>query len=316
MGAIYGHGQSKLTDSLPSSEASLPNFLDRSYLFNIEKNYPYRTNSRWFFEGQLAAYLLIYSNLKKEKPARYAITLTPEIRTRILHEFSFPMVTPSFLLHFRYIRQLKNPGPGTGRQYYVAGINHHSTGKRSHLVNQLSREGYLDTLNGNFSTHYLDFRYYLEKPQNDHLRHRIGIGFEEHLPDSLFGSEIPGGMAGFIAENYGIHRVILDYTLIYKLRRPSFLADAICQLRTIYSFSLTKPLGNEYHPELRDPGNLPRNRFLVEASLKPDWPSDFGFFCRFRTGQDHYNMFFFNRLTQFEFGLIIEHGPITAKKDS
>ena len=41
--------------------------------------------------------------------------------------------------------------------------------------------------------------------------------------------------------------------------------------------------------------------FKGEMSLT----TDLAFFARYRDGQDHYNLFFFNRLRQVEFGLVL-----------
>jgi len=296
------------------SSNHLPNLLDRTELFNFGKKYPYRQNTELLFELQLAPPLLIYGSRSVNTKRAQALILTPEFRIRVLSSFSGPVVTPSGLIHLRYLRQSRK-----NSKYYpdmwVLGISHHSNGQDDHtLKTTQSFVHVIDTLNGNFSTHYFDLIYFKQLKKNA-FTHWFGLGFQEHFPDSIGNNELPGGMSKFLSENYGRHRVLLFYRLIHK--PPvflNFLQNARVHWLVNFNSSLQGAKGNPIHPEFKDPSKLPTYQLDISVYLFLDWSSDVGFFLRHRSGQDPYNLFFFNNLDQIEFGFSLNAGKLRFGK--
>jgi hypothetical protein len=70
-------------------------------------------------------------------------------------------------------------------------------------------------------------------------------------------------------------------------------------------YVLNQPKGNHLE-EFQNPETLPRYMLNTEIQFKPNWKSNFGFFCRFRSGQDDYNVYFFKNLTQLQFGIVAD----------
>ena len=304
-----------------SQKTGIPNFFDRSYIYNFDKKYPYKENTNLLFETKLAFNYLVYSNERKKKPNKFAITLVPEFRMRLLNELSGPIVNPSYVAHLRYHKSINNNRKFKVQRNYIISLNHHSNGKGGHIINDTLKdcktEKCINLENGSFSTHYLDFYHFWTFTQfcrERRFTHNFGIGFEEHFPDSIGKSEIPGSMSQFLAENFGKHRIIFDYSMEHTLLSNNIFNGSRLLFHVNYSYSLTKPKGNELHIEFLEPEKLPRDELNIEMIFKPDWVSDIGFFLRFRSGQDHYNLYFFNNLTQLQFGVVLNKAQLKLKE--
>ncbi|MCH8331930.1 MAG: hypothetical protein IH946_11240, partial [Bacteroidetes bacterium] len=252
------------------------------------------------FELDFSPFFNLYTNIKKKTESYYAVTLTTQIKARSLHTFSGPLVTPSYIIHLRYNRKTNFLTDGV--LYNVLGFSHHSTGQTNHIIKQNAR---IDTLHGNFSTHFFTGYLFWTKELNPSISQVIGLGFVEHFPDSIGGTEIPGAISTFLGENYGRHRIQFEYRLNMILAATGKKDPPAIQLKVHLDYNLIKPPGNKLHIELVTPEILPRNIFVAEMVFKPGWHSELAFFMRYRNGQDHYNLFFFNRLQQIEVGIVL-----------
>lgn len=285
------------------------NFLDRSSVFNIEKKYPYMDSVRLLFEAEFAMPFLISTNLHKKPDGNYAITLVPHVQMRLLHTFSGPIVTPSYIAHLRYHRKLRKKFSDNIEQNYIVSLSHNSNGQVEHII----KDTLINMDRGNFSSHYVNFYYFMSLKKSPFVHH-FGLGYEEHLPDSVGDTEIAGGMSSFLSDNFGRHRIIVDYTLDYHLGTNKILNEALLKLHFSLNYSLSKPKGNPIHPEFRHPETLPRSYMSIEAILEPDWSGEVAFFARYRDGQDNYNVYFFNHIRQFQFGIYLGPTMIETKK--
>jgi hypothetical protein len=52
-----------------------------------------------------------------------------------------------------------------------------------------------------------------------------------------------------------------------------------------------------------------RSTVIAETAVMPGWAGGFGFFARYVTGQDYYNVLFQERVHLWLFGVVFELGP-------
>ena len=128
-------------------------------IYNFAKAYNYEKGTKMLFELEMAPPYTLYSSKKDEDKRPQQVMLTPEIRIRLLNKFSGPVVTPSYLMHIRYLRGSR-PGAKLHPSFIALSLNHHSNGQQGHIIKSINGVAYIDTLGGNFSTHYLNIYYF------------------------------------------------------------------------------------------------------------------------------------------------------------
>jgi hypothetical protein len=291
---------------------SLPDFLESTYLFNVNREYAHKKDTALVFEAEIAPTFLVYNNSDKDKRLTSAMTFTSQIYIRMLYTRSVPLVPPSYVFNWRYFFFLKDQNLEDIQYTFVASYNHHSNGKNSNIVG----EDRLDLENGNFSTQYFCFNNYWtihQKTGEYPAQYNIGIGWETHLPDSMYGYEVAGAMIDRLSENYGRNRIHFHYSMDQQLSSKYHRLDkAKMRFLVDYMYTIEQPKGN-YLLEFRDPEVIPRYRLRTEVQYKPNWRSNLGFFLRFQSGQDHYNVYFFKNLTQISAGLVTDQLQFTGK---
>lgn len=284
---------------------NLPDYMEKTYFYNINGKYAYAKDTNLVFEAKIAPAYTIFNNSSKLKPYTSALTVSSEVYIRMLYTHSVPLVPPSYLVHLKYFGFLRNKTNGDIRTTFMASLNHHSNGKSQNILGATS----LNLENGNFSSHYLQmFCYHTFRQLNGKfpVKYDVGIGIEKLVPDSLLGYEIAGTMIDPISENYGRNRLWLSYSVQQKISsNKKLLNGADIKYQLSYMYVLNQPKGN-YLAEFRNPEILPRYMLNAEVQFKPNWKSNVGFFCRLRSGQDDYNVYFFKNLTQFQFGIVAD----------
>ncbi len=284
---------------------NLPDYMEKTYFYNIDGKYAYAKDTNLVFEAQLAPAFTIYNNVSKPKLYTSAMTVSSEVHIRMLYTHSVPLVPPSYLVHLKYFGFLRDKSSGDIKNTFMISLNHHSNGKSANIIGKSQ----LNLENGNFSTHYLQFFWYHTFRQSNGkfpVKYDMGIGFEKHIPDSLMGFEVAGAMIDPLSENFGRNRIWLSYSSQQKIASSIKLLNG-SDLRFLinYMYVLNQPKGN-FLQEFKNPEVLPRYMLNAEVQFKPNWRSNFGFFCRLRSGQDDYNSYFFKNLTQFQFGFVAD----------
>lgn len=284
---------------------NLPEYMEKTYFYNINGKYAYAKDTNLVFEAKIAPAYTIFNNSSKSKAYTSALTISSEVHIRMLFTHSVPLVPPSYLVHLKYFGFLKDKESGDIKTTFMASLNHHSNGKSGNIVGNTK----LDLENGNFSSHYLQmFCYHTFRQSSGKfpVKYDVGIGFEKLVPDSLLGFEVAGAMVDRLSENYGSNRLWLSYSVQQKISSSKKLLNgADIKYQLTYMYMLNQAKGN-YLEEFKNPEILPRYSLSAEVQFKPNWKNNIGFFCRLRSGQDDYNVYFFRNLTQFQFGIVAD----------
>lgn len=298
---------SKKNDSKIFSYSSfnLPGDVSNSYLFNFFKKYPYQSDTQYTYEAAIVMSYMLFGNIYKDKKKLYAVVITPEIRLRMLDLKSNPILPPSYIIHGKFYRYVKNKNESRITRTWIVSLNHHSNGNSQNIIGNKE----LNLSGGSFTTNYFLLQHYwlfYKKSTRFDFRLPIGIGWEYHLPDSAFGKEIPGGMIDLLSENFGRNRIHLDYALETTIHHSKkIFNNTKIRLAFDYTYIVEKAKGN-FLKEFRMPGKIPNYVFSMEANYKPGWKNGMGFFVRYRGGQDDYNVYFFKNHWQFQFGVYME----------
>lgn len=262
------------------------------------------------FEAQVAPNLFFpqahFGELEK-RSGEYVISLvlTPEIRLRMLNEQSSPVIPPSFMpkltLQFLHLRDIS--GKSESRKAIAAGLHfivgHHSNGQSGcFFANQTGTdplctpEGHppLNEESGSFSTNY--FR--------TELRGRLVFNGDRDFESAW----VAGGSVALEMNSKGGPGGISDEQKVLYGKGHVLLSGSVQRLWLAHRARATLSSSIPY-------GEIPslRSTVTAETAFMPSWAGGFGFFARYVTGQDYYNILFQERIHLWLFGVIFELGP-------
>jgi hypothetical protein len=235
-----------------------------------------------------------------------SLVLTPLIRLRMLNEQSSPVIPPSFMpkmtLQFLHERRLKEEGEF--HRAIQVGLHlilgHHSNGQSGCLFgNQTGKDpdctpaaGQLpiNEASGSFSTNYFRTELharYIFKADSDFESGWMVDGAVALEANSKGG---PGGIEEDQLHIYGKGHV-----------------GGEVSLQRLWSGHRARATITTSVPYGEAPSQRPT--VSVEAAAMPAWAGGFGLFARHVSGQDYYNILFFERVNIWLIGIMFELGP-------
>jgi len=187
-----------------------------------------------------------------------------------------------------------------GSKSLFISLNHHSNGQRGDLIGEES----LNIINGQFSTNYLKVFHTWSFVKNNQQNNFL-LGLESHFTEKTLNANIPGSLSEFVGDSYGTQRFLFGYMYSVNFDLGRF-KNLDLRFKMNYEYILKEPENKKYYNLFNRENEIPRHDLSLELMLFPNWNSDLGFFTRLHSGQDYYNLYFFNNLTQLQFGIIID----------
>jgi hypothetical protein len=256
----------------------------------------------WFEAKMVPNYLI-----RIKENSRTGAILTPKVIIRMYREDSEPVSTPSYLPQFTLYHQLNNFNPMKSNIFYIFGrVVHHSNGQDGDFYNA---DGTINTANGSFSTNYIEMGFFFAKIFTLHPNatefFRSSIEYHpKNMQDKVLN------------DKYGNVRWHNDIK-VFKFTKEAFTA--------IFSGNGKMEDGSEKQkerPYIRANVNttfifgkmedvdaldfLKRFGGSITLSYNPKYLEDVRLFVQYYYGQDYYNIYFENTLSELRIGLMAD----------
>ncbi|MBS4061624.1 MAG: phospholipase A [Bacteroidetes bacterium] len=240
------------------------------------------------FEALIAPYFL----LRTSRDAKWGATISPAILMRMYAEESLPVRTPSYMSEICFYHKSNKTGDEKVK-YLFLNLTHHSNGQDGDFFNQ---DGSFNTISGNFSINYLELGLFLNQNvlpfsnTNEYFKSSL----EYHI--DLERAEELEGRYSFIRwhNSFQVFRFLESNNASKKLE---FDKNPAVQNRP----ETTWLIGNMNDASFFN--FKERFNFTLTMAYRPKFLSDVSLYANFYSGEDYYNINFYQRIAVFRIGL-------------
>jgi len=245
-----------------------------------------------YFEARITPYYLI--RLKDQY--RWAVELNPAGIIRMQREKSFPIRSPSYMPRITYYHNLKQKISGNKKVVPFLSLVHHSNGQNGDFHNE---DGSVNTIDGNFSTNYLEMGFFMTKLNTRNTGQRKF--YKSYLEYHFASDPHLKGRYGFLRANFEfqwIHQLSSYVGKRGELRQKSKKHRIRQSFNTGWIFG---GLENTSSVNIEE-----RLTFKYTFSYHPKITEDMSVFVQYYYGQDYYNIYFNRNISVLRLGLMTD----------
>jgi hypothetical protein len=244
------------------------------------------------FEADIIPYFMISLN----KNVRWGIELSPRILMRMYDSHSHPVRTPSYMPRVTFFYQFIDREKGHSDLFAYFSLLHHSNGQDGNFY--MADGTTINTLNGSFSTNWLEGGFFLSRPNSQLI---FITNYIKFYVDYSYNQDAE------LNRVYGRLRFFVNVKSTVKLSDVFKIIVPKKDNNRHYIFDQSIRMG-WLAGDLNDAKTLDVKRLIFNyiVSFKPAFLKDGVIFVDYYYGQDYYNIYFGRRLNVVRIGIALK----------